>query len=474
VPVIQISASCIADADWVRGLDSGADNYLIEPVASEVVIGTLRQLLYRRRAELELRTRGERALAALSASERRYRDLFVHAPYGICTFAHDGRVLTANKAFADMFGYDSIDAVTSSADINFYSHISDRERILAAWRDHGRLDPHEVEWRRPDGQSLRVRLTGRRVDDEPDGADAFEVFVEDVTAQRRLEAEARQSQKMEAVGRLAAGIAHDFNNLLTAVLGYTELMLEDVPADSRMHADLFQIHTAGMSAASLTQQLLAFGRKQTQALDVNVLVHAGATLIRRTLGDDITVTVRASDALAPIQADRVQLEQVLLNLAINARDAMPRGGTLTIETERVQLTSPHPFPWPVRVAPGGYVRLTVVDTGCGMDAETRRQVFEPFFTTKGPGRGIGLGLATVYGIVKQLGDVVMPEMNGPELVQRLQAQRPALARIIYMSGYADTAVITKLFDNGAPILPKPFTRADLLRTTRSVLDSAAL
>jgi CheY-like chemotaxis protein len=211
------------------------------------------------------------------------------------------------------------------------------------------------------------------------------------------------------VGRLATGIAHDFNNLLTAILGYTESMLEQMDADKPIHADLVEVHKAGQSAAALTQQLLAFARKQTlrmRVIDLNRTVDASQHLIRRVIGDDVQVVVTLGEGVHAVLADPVQVEQVLVNLAVNARDAMPDGGVLTIATAILDLRETRPFPWPVTVVPGRYVRLTVADTGCGMNADTQAHLFEPFFTTKGAGRGTGLGLATIYGIVKQLGGYI--------------------------------------------------------------------
>ena len=406
LPVLQISAACVTDADWACGLEAGADNYLIEPVAAEVLIGTIRQLLLRRGREEALHAAQLASVDKLRASEQRYRTLFLHAPHGIYTVTMDGEVRTANRALAQIVGVDTPEALLALNASAFFASPADRDAVLAAWQRHDRVETHETNWLRQDGTPLRVRLTGRRLDEHP--SPLFEVFVEDVTEQRRLEAEARQVHKMKAIGQLAAGVAHDFNNLLTAILGYTELMLEQIDADKPIHGDLREVQKAGRSAARLTQQLLAFSRKQTvriEVLDLHALIAAHREILQRLIGETIRVVVSAGEAPGRIHADPVQLEQVLVNLAVNARDAMPDGGTLTIHTTAVTL-SHAPFPAAVRVTPGAYVCVTVTDTGCGMDADTLTHLFEPFFTTKATGQGTGLGLATVYGIVKQLGGYI--------------------------------------------------------------------
>jgi two-component system cell cycle sensor histidine kinase/response regulator CckA len=260
---------------------------------------------------------------------------------------------------------------------------------------------------------LRVRTRGgehrigefranvQRRDGEPVGIYGI---VRDITDRVRLEDQLRQAQKMEAVGRLAGGVAHDFNNILTAISSYSELLLADLAREDPRRADVEEIRKATERAAALTRQLLAFSRRQVlqlKVVDLNAVISGAEKLLRRLIGEDIALVTRLDRALHPVRADAGQLEQVIMNLAVNARYAMEKGGTLTLETGNVEFTASEQTAEQSIVAPGRYALLTVSDTGTGMDAETKRHIFEPFFTTRERGRGTGLGLATVYGIVQQ-------------------------------------------------------------------------
>jgi len=343
---------------------------------------------------------------AVKRSEERYRTLVEGAVYGIYRSALDDRFLDVNPALVQMLGYDSAEEVLA-LDLarDLYVDPDERAALVARYHDTRRVDSVEVKWKRKNGTPITVRLSGGAVINARGETEGFEMIAEDVTERRAFEEQLRQSQKMEAIGRLAGGVAHDFNNLLTVIKGYAELLTDGCAEGDPRRGELEEIRKAADRAGALTRQLLAFSRQQVLApktLNLNQVVHSMEGLLRRLLGESIELSTALSKDVGQLRADPGQLEQVLMNLAINARDAMPRGGRLTISTANAEIDELYAREHPT-IAPGRYVQLAVSDTGTGMDVETQAHIFEPFFTTKEMGKGTGLGLSTVYGIVKQSG-----------------------------------------------------------------------
>jgi PAS domain S-box len=503
---------------------------------------------------------------ALRISEARHRSLVESAVYGMYRSSIDGRFLDVNPALVNMLGYASTEELMSvdmARDI--YGDHEERGKIIENYLQDGKLETQEVRWKRQDGRLITVRLNGKPFRNERGDTLGFEMIAEDVTERRTLEEQLRQSQKMEAGGRLAGGIAHDFNNLLTVIKGYSELMLGELDGSHPLRSEVDEIKKAADRAASLTRQLLAFSRQQVLApkvIDLNSVVHNMDKLLRRLLGEDVDLFTVLDGSLGRVKADPGQLEQVVMNLAVNARDAMPQGGKLTIETANIDLDARYARDH-VSVKPGSYVMIAVSDSGTGMTEKIKSRIFEPFFTTKDVGKGTGLGLSTVYGIVKQSGgyvwvyselgigstfkvylprvdapaeiaplnppmlnykgsetvllvededgvralvrqvlhkngynvietrhggeallacerhpgkidllltDVVLEQMSGRELAERLLQIRPEM-KVLYVSGYADDAIIHHgVLTPGAAFLQKPFTTEALARKLRCVLD----
>jgi len=346
----------------------------------------------------------KQAQAQAERSESDYRSLFEHATVGIFRSTVEGKLLAVNPALVALLGCASADDLRARNIREFYANADDRTRILQQF-EHADVATGEVIWKRKDGAAISIRLRIRQVRGPTGEPDCLEGIAEDVTQQRSLELQIRQVQRLEAVGRLAGGIAHDFNNVLTAITGFSSLLLDELPAEDPKRQDVEEIRAAAARAATLTRQLLAFSRRQVLqpvVLDVNTLVRTLDRMLQRLIGEDVKLETRLAPSLAAVRADPGQLEQVIMNLAVNARDAMPRGGRLTIETADVVLDEAYARQHPGAKA-GPQVLLAVTDTGTGMDAETRSHIFEPFFTTKGLGQGTGLGLSTVYGIVQQSG-----------------------------------------------------------------------
>ena len=346
---------------------------------------------------------------ALRNSEAKFRSLIENSPYGILQTTPDGRILQANPAVAAMLGYGSeteVLGLNMSTDV--YRNSDDRNIIIRQFANHN-YAKNELEWKRKDRKSITVCTSGHAVRDQKGTVDHYEVFVEDVTNLRVLESQFRQAQKMEAVGLLSGGIAHDFNNLLGVIIGYTEILQQELGSTSGLRKYAKEIDRAAGRAASLVRQLLAFSRQQVlepKVLSLNNVLSEMEMMLHSLIGEDIGLTTDLAPDLWRVRADQGQIEQVIMNLVVNARDAMPQGGRLMLGTANVAfdevLASQHP-----PMVPGSYVVVTLTDTGAGMDKETQARIFEPFFTTKGRDKGTGLGLAVVYGVVKQSGGYIL-------------------------------------------------------------------
>ncbi len=321
----------------------------------------------------------------------------------------DGTIRSWNPAAERIFGYTADEMIGGSVFTLIPPELHDEEHALLDRIRRGEHVAHyETERVRKDRRRIRISLTLSPLLDSRGRLIGASAIKRDVTAQRSLEQQLQQAQRMEAVGRLAGGIAHDFNNLLTVINGLTLLTLPRLEEGTRERSNLEQVAKAAERAAALTRQLLAFSRRQlaeVEVLRVNDIVLGIESLLRRLLGEQIALDTRLAHDLGGVRANRVQIEQIIMNLAVNARDAMPEGGSLTIQTENVDLGGLFVHER-LRLEPGPYVVLSVRDTGQGMDAVTQANIFEPFFTTKAPGHGTGLGLATVYAIVQQAGGAV--------------------------------------------------------------------
>jgi PAS domain S-box-containing protein len=373
---------------WVHGLGDLEFDAHDQPIR---MVGTISDITARRQAETALRLQAAALYAAADA---------------IVITDRAGAIEWVNPAFTQVTGYTAEEALgRNPRDLlksgqhapAFYKDLW--ETILAGRTWHG-----EMINRRKDGSLYTEDQVVTPILDASGAVTHFVAIKEDMTERLQLEAQFRQAQKMESVGQLASGIAHDFNNLLTVINGTSELVLAQVDQDNPVYADVLDIHAAGERAATLTRQLLAFSRQQIlepRVLNFNTIVTGLESLLGRLLGDDINLVVAPAPGLGHVKADPGQIEQVITNLAVNARDAMPTGGTVTIETENIEIDEDYARQHGAAVPPGPYVQVTVSDSGVGMDPATRARIFEPFFTTKAPGRGTGLGLSTVFGIVKQ-------------------------------------------------------------------------
>ena len=353
-------------------------------------------------------TERQRAEETLRESEARYRGLVDNATFGMYWVTPAGDLLYANPALAQMLGYESSEELLAVGQVTtLFRDPTERENILAQYSKNRRVEA-TIEWKRKDGRVIIVRISGRHVRNPQASADCIEVIVQDITERLVLEKQLAQTQKFEAIGQLAGGIAHDFNNMIGAILGWADLGVEETQEGSRLRRHFEKIHQQGDRAAALTRQLLAFARRQIlepRNMDLNQSVTATLSLLERIIGSHIEIQTKLAPDLAVIRADPTQVEQVLMNLCINARDAMPGGGLLRIGTDNVEFDEKYCAVQPF-AQPGNYAMLSVTDTGSGMDAAILDRIFEPFFTTKELGKGTGLGLATVLGVVRQHGGFV--------------------------------------------------------------------
>ena len=344
--------------------------------------------------------------AALRASELHHRTVLEHIADAVFIVDAEGRYLDVNPRACDLTGYtrdellrmSSPDTYPEEDRVEARSHL----REIAAQTGRG-SQFYERRLIRKDGTERAVEVNARPL---PDGR--LLATARDVTERKQLELQLRQAQKMEAIGRLAGGVAHDFNNVLTAIFGYVDLLREELPADSPAHQDLAEVRKASERAAALTRQLLAFSRQQVLepiVLEPNGLIEDFEKMLHRVIGEDVKLRLALAQDVGNVRADSGQLQQVIMNLVVNARDAMPTGGSIILETANAELTEQYAeLHQPVK--PGGYVMLAVSDSGTGMTPEIKARIFEPFFTTKEKGKGTGLGLSTVYGIVKQSGGYI--------------------------------------------------------------------
>jgi PAS domain S-box-containing protein len=402
IPILHLSACFISSQDKVNGLDSGADGYLIKPVEPQELVAQARALLRVRQAEEQART-----------SARQWQATFDAIRDGVCLLDVTGTIVRCNAAVSQILGLPTTAIIGRHPDDLLPSaNLLPRagEGGVRGAAEETSLFNRLLRTRRRETAAIQggdrwLHVTADPIHDEAGTFTGAVFILADVTEQKLLEEQLRQSQKMEAIGRLAGGVAHDFNNLLTAITGSVSLLQADLPAHDPLHDVLQTIDKAAWRAAELTRQLLGFSRQTKlwlEPVNLNHCIDEMVSILRRTIDPRITVRVSAATNLRTVQADPAQINQVLMNLCLNARDAMPEGGRLLLETENLVLTEDY-SQRRLDVRPGEYVRLRVTDTGHGIHPDIQPYIFDPFFTTKEFGKGTGLGLAMVFGIVKQHG-----------------------------------------------------------------------
>ena len=455
IPTIMISA--LDDRDRrMLALSAGAEEYLTKPVDRAELSLRVRNLVrlktnadYHDRYGQMLETAVGARTTALAESEQRFRQLAeTIEQVFFLTNPTVTEIFYISPAYETMWGRTCKELYADPMSFTDAIHRDDRARVFAEMIPAGVMVPFDIEFRvvRPDGSERLVRDRGYPICNDAGEVYRFAGVVDDVTERRMLEGQLRQAGKMDAIGRLASGIAHDFNNLLSVILSYSVFLSEGMTSTDPARADADAIHQAGKRAVELTRQLLAFGRQQVllpTVEDLSSIVQGLDKMLRRLIGEDVELTTVCPPSLSRILVDHGQMEQVIMNLVVNARDAMPQGGKLTIETSEVVFSDDHRAHHD-GVQPGLQVMLSVSDTGVGMDRATQARVFEPFFTTKEVGKGTGLGLATVFGIVKQSGGTIsvysepgvgstfkmyFPAVRGRSGVTRVEPQRTARATL---------------------------------------------
>jgi PAS domain S-box-containing protein len=567
VPLIIVSGS-IGEDLAVQALHQGAADYLLKDR-----LGRLGQAIARAQDQRRLHEAHRRTEQELRDSRHILESVLNNVPIGVFWKDRHSRYLGCNMTVAQAFGFRSPEEVIGKTDHDFptlkkeeadFFLRKDREVMESEQGEHGIIEPATLA----DGRHIWLETSKVPLHDDSGRVVGILGVWQDISERLRLEEQVRQSMKMEAIGRLAGGVAHDFNNLLTVINGYSDLLLGQTGEFDPRRDLVAQIRKAGQRASGLTRQLLAFSRKTVlvpAVVDLNAVLADMEKLLAPMLGEDIELRLRPGADLWRVKVDAGEMGQVIMNLCVNARDAMARGGKVTIETSNVTLGADYVSAHRDAAA-GEHVLLAVSDNGCGMDAATRGRIFEPFFTTKGPEKGTGLGLAMVYGIVKQSGghievysepglgstfkiylprdrsgaplhksapgtkliaprgtetilltedeegvrkltrlvlersgykvlearhgeealrtceqaqngvhllitDVVMPNMSGPQLAERLRRLRPDL-KVLYLSGYTDDAVVRHgILGGESPFLQKPFSPDSLALKVREVLDA---
>jgi two-component system cell cycle sensor histidine kinase/response regulator CckA len=397
LPFIIVSGT-IGEETAVKAMKAGAHDFILKQGLGRLVPAAEREL-----AEASARRARRVAERALQVSETRFRRLAECGVIGIIVSDLSSRIVEANNAFLEPMGYSRADVDAGKID---WPAISPPEasQVHAVARDQLRTSgvarAWEADYLRKDGTRIPLLVAAAKLEDSQNIAVTL-----DLSERRRLEDQLRQAQKMEAIGSLAGGVAHDFNNLLSVIISYSRLLMDARKPNDPIREDVQEIHRAAERAVQLTRQLLAFSRKQIlqpRVVHLNEIIDGLDGMLRRLLGENIELSLLTSDKAGNVHADPGQIEQVIMNLVVNARDAMPAGGKLTLETDTVELGEAYAADHHGVVA-GPHVMLAVADTGAGMDATTLAHIFEPFFTTKERGKGTGLGLSTVFGIVKQSG-----------------------------------------------------------------------